>query len=509
MKKLILCLGLAFVGCPVLLAQENESFEEFNARRQKNFNDFKEKRRKEFEKFRRERNEEFAKFLRRGWRKVELSPVMPHPEDDIIPPVITPEEEVLPAPKPVPVPFSKVIPIPKPKPQPKPIDPIEEVPAPRPTPVRPRPVVTVQKFSFFGTPAEVRVDKGHLFKLKRLNEGAIADAWLELSEERYTNLVYDCLRIREEHELCDWAYLMMLQSMADAVCGKGTNESTLLTAYVYCQSGYRMRMAIGGNRLYLLFASDHTIFGRGYYRLDGEEYYIFNVDGVRSMRICEQAYPQEQTMSLFIDKTPKLAMFQTESTVHKSRRNEDMYIAMTANRNMLDFYSSYPTSKFGENPVSRWAMYANMPTPDNIVKQIYPSLRKAVSQCNQWTAVNRILNFVQTGFVYEYDDKVWGGDRAFFPEESLYYPYCDCEDRSILFTRIIRDLLGLKCILIYYPGHLAAAVEFTEGNPTGDYIGYNGHRFFITDPTITGYGAPVGTTMRGMDNKKAQIILLE
>ena len=34
----------------------------------------------------------------------------------------------------------------------------------------------------------------------------------------------------------------------------------------------------------------------------------------------------------------------------------------------------------------------------------------------------------------------------------------NCEDRAILFTRIVRDLLGLKCILIYYPGHLASAV---------------------------------------------------
>lgn len=505
----MLCLGLAFLGSMTLPAQKSETFDDFNSRRQKRFDNFKEERQREFEKFRRERNEEFAKFLRRGWRKIELSPVQPHPKDDIIPPVIAPEEEVLPAPKPVPVPFSKVIPAPRPKPQPKPVEPIEEIPAPKPTPVRPTPVVPVQKFVFFGTPAEVRIDKQQLFRLKKLNEEEIADAWLELSEEQFTNLVHDCLRIRENHNLCDWAYLMMLQNMADAVFGKGTNEATLLVAYVYCQSGYKMRMAIGEGKLYLLFASDHVIFERAYYELDGEHYYIFNTDGVNRMRICEQAYPQEQTMSLFIDKIPKLDMAQTASSAHKSQRNEDIHIAMTANKNMLDFYASYPTSKYGGNPVSRWAMYANMPTPENVVKQIYPSLRKAVSQCDQLTAVNRILNFVQTGFVYEYDDKVWGGDRAFFPEESLYYPYCDCEDRSILFTRIIRDLLGLECILIYYPGHLAAAVELTEGNPTGDYISYNGHRFFITDPTIIGYGAPVGTTMRVMDNKDAQVILLD
>lgn len=112
---------------------------------------------------------------------------------------------------------------------------------------------------------------------------------------------------------------------------------------------------------------------------------------------------------------------------------------------------------------------------------------------------------MQTAFVYEYDDKVWGGDRAFFPEETLYYPYCDCEDRSILFTRLVRDLLGLKCILVYYPGHLAAAVCFTD-SVSGDYIMLDGDRFTICDPTYI--GAPVGLTMPDMDNQRAKVILL-
>lgn len=165
-------------------------------------------------------------------------------------------------------------------------------------------------------------------------------------------------------------------------------------------------------------------------------------------------------------------------------------------------------NKIGDNVVSRWAMYANMPMPKDVDSQVYNSLRNAIQGLNQIEAVNHILNWVQTGFVYEYDDKIWGDDRAFFPEESLYYPYCDCEDRSILITRIIRDLLHLKCILVYYPGHLAAAVEFTQGEPMGDYIEYKSHKFFIMDATILS-GAPVGVTMRGQDNSTAKVILLD
>lgn len=179
---------------------------------------------------------------------------------------------------------------------------------------------------------------------------------------------------------------------------------------------------------------------------------------------------------------------------------------MNINENLIKFFDSYPTSTINEDFGTRWAIYANTPLSQQAKKSLYPALRNTLNGKSQLDAVNRLLNFVQTAFVYEYDDKVWGGDRAFFADETLYYPYCDCEDRSILFSRLVRDLLGLKVVLIYYPGHLATAVHFTEGI-TGDYIAMNGKRYIICDPTYI--GAPVGATMPEMDNAKAKVILLE
>ena len=60
-------------------------------------------------------------------------------------------------------------------------------------------------------------------------------------------------------------------------------------------------------------------------------------------------------------------------------------------------------------------------------------------------AADILLDFVQSAFVYEYDDKVWGDDRAFFAEESLFYPYCDCEDRSIIVFKTCSGSVGLGC----------------------------------------------------------------
>ena len=495
----ILFILLAFMK---VQAQENESFEQFNARRQERFDKFKEQKRKEFEEFRRKRNEEFAKYMRKDWERIEPSPIVPRPKEEPVPPVVAPIDGDNPI-NPKPLPFDEVVPIPEPEPQPQPIDPIEEVPV---TPTDPP--VSYVHFTFYGTREKVRFDKNSTLHLSNINENVIADAWMLFSGESYTNLIYDCLHIRENRKLCDWAYLKMLEQMSESVYGKGSNESVLLMAYVYCQSGYKMRLATDGVKLYMMFASNHIIYNWNYYKLDGENYFVFN-NKTGDVRICNQKYPKEQSMSLAIPQGQTLDFVAANGTTHKSRRNPEIDITVGANKNMLDFYSSYPTSMYGDNFVTRWALYANTPMPANISEKVYHELRQVINGKSQLDAVNCILNWVQTGFEYEYDDKVWGEDRAFFPEESLYYPYCDCEDRSILFTRIIRDLLGLKCILIYYPGHLAAAVELTEAHNAGDYIEYNGHRFYISDGTIIGYGAPVGQTMTGMDNQTAKIILLE
>lgn len=505
-KTLLLVGVFSVIPSLILFAQERETFEEFNKKRQERFDAFKEQRRKEFEEFRRKRNEEFAKYMRGKWDAVDPKPVTPKPKDETIPPVVVPKDEPVPVnPEPKPVPIVEVVPVPELEPQPEPIDPIEEVPV---TPVAP--VQPSVSFTFFGTTDKVRFDKKNSIHLSSLNENAIADAWLKLSEESYTNLIHDCLELRKNYDLCDWAYLQMLRDVSESVCGKGTNESVLLMAYVYCQSGYQMRLAIDGQKLHLLVASKHHIFGLSYFNLDGTNFYPFLRDGDRindRVYICAASYPQEKAMSLLIPKAQEFAVDYKGQRTIKSERYPNVAATIKVNQNLMSFYNTYPTSMLDENIMTRWAMYANTPLAKDVKDQLYPQLRPLVSGKSQLDAVNILLNWVQTGFEYEYDDKVWGGDRAFFAEESLNYPYCDCEDRSILFTRLVRDLLGLKCILVFYPGHLAAAVRFTDSVSGGDYIQLNGQRYIVSDPTYI--GAPVGMTMPNMDNQTAKVILLD
>lgn len=484
-------LGLCVLfGIMSLMANaQNNGFEEaYKAFRQQAINDY--------ESFRDKVNKEYAEFMRLAWDRYQALPEIPRPKDEPpVPPTPYPKDDKDEPIKDVPQPYEEVIPVVEPEPQPKPVVPIRE---------QPQPEETFFNFSFFQTSCKVRLDESHRFALKDCQMNTLADAWERLAGSEYNNVIRDCLELRVRHKLCDWAYLLMLQELSDAYLGKGTNESVLLCAYLYCQSGYQMRLGLGNNRLYLLVASKHQIYESGYWEIDGMFYYPFNCQE-QSLEICGASFPNEQPLSLLVNESPLFTEHPTDFRTLQSENYPQMQVKFSADESLISFFATYPTSMLDDNFCTRWSFYANTPMSERIKKQFYPLLKNAVQGKSQHETANMLLNFVQTAFVYEYDDKVWGGDRAFFAEESLYYPYCDCEDRSILFSRLIRDLLGLKVVLVYYPGHLATAVEFTEF-VTGDYISLDGRKFVVCDPTYI--GAPVGKTMLGMDNHTAKVIEL-
>ena len=374
-----------------------------------------------------------------------------------------------------------------------------------PAPVQEGGVNTIFIFSIFGTKYQVRLGDNCRFKLNGVTENNVADAIESLADIKYDNMLFDCLKIRKENKLSDWAYFQTLEALTNEFCGKDTNEATLLMGYILSQSGYKVRLGRDNQKLVLLTASQHTIYNKVAYRLDGETFYL--LDGsVETLSICRASLPNETSVSLMIRAAQKFDMDQSDVRTLKSRDYPDFKVTIHTNKNLLKFYDTYLPSCMNDELMTRWAMYANTPLSDDVKAELYPQLRSQLQGLSKLEGMRRLLNLIQTGLVYEYDENIWGVDRAFFAEETLYYPYCDCEDRSILLSRLVRDILGLKAILIYYPGHLAMAVHFPE-EVSGDYILLEGEKYIVCDPTYI--AATVGRTMPGMDNNQARVILLQ
>lgn len=538
MKRIVLIIAVSTIA--MMTYAQRSAFDKFVQQQNDRFNRFAQDKQAEYDAFRKKANEEYADFMRRAWQAMDAQPAETPIEEETLPPVIyerpvpdsepapkpQPKDETNPQPKPEdnrqtvldetqpapkPQPEDDTTPQPQPATKPIPVKPdIVVIPAPKPAPepiapVKPKDDIQYKNTSitFYGTPVSIAFPKDDNFKIARLSENTIADAWEKLSGKEYDNTVKTALDTRKRLSFCDWAYMDMLKEVTRRQYGK-TNEAVLAQAFLMTQSGYKIRLGKSAEKLYLLVASDYSIYKMSYYTIDGTKYYIANGDESRSMNICNAKFDKEESLCLQIRVLPGFQNNRTDRRKLTSRKG--VTASTSVNRNLIDFFNSYPSACINGDFTTKWAAYANTPLDREIKESLYPVLRNVVKNESEDKAVEILLNWVQTAFVYGYDDKIWGGDRAFFPQETLFYPYSDCEDRAILFSRIVRDILGLDVVLLYYPGHLATAVAFNKP-VNGDYLTYKSKRYTVCDPTYV--NAPVGKTMPGMDNKEAKIIVLK
>lgn len=461
---------------------------------QDDYDNFVNSIKKEYASFRDQANKEYADFMEKAWKSYGIKRSAEKPKKEDVPIKYDKEkdeegEKVIEA---------EVIPFKEdPKPQPQPIEPIKEnIQAPK-----------ADTFVYYGTPMSVRWGNAEKFKLAGTNEKALAKAYRELTGSAYNNLLHDCLELRKKYTLCDWAYYKMLEILAGTICGKGTNEAVFLQGVLFHQSGYMMRFALNPDdkSLHLLVRIDGVAYDSGYTSVGGKIFFLLDGSKLKNLQVCEASYPGEKEMTFLIPKLPKLDVeLSKERQIISRFVNVEAKIAV--NKNMINFFNDYPSTYNNQDIMTSWAFYANTPVTKEVRENMYPQLKERFGNATPLMAANLLLNWVQMGFEYAIDQKVWGGERAFFAEESLYYPLCDCEDRAILYSHLVRDLLGLDVLLVYYPEHLYTAVCFNE-DVKGDYFMVDGRKFTVADPTY--YMANVGKTMNRMDNSKAKVILLK
>lgn len=526
------------------LFAQSMSYDQFRRQQNQQYRQYRSDKQAEYRAYRKKINEQYANMIAKQWetfhaspeikpiKEEEVKPVVyegeptetepaPQPQQQTAPqedlskqttpqeqvpqenaqqPKLMPEQDVRPPlPPALPIPSKQipiqveVVQIPKIAPVPLPIAPIEE-----------QPKVSGKKetVTYYGTNITLRFPEQDAFHLTSLQNKALADGWKVLADEKYEILVGSALSARDSLKLCDWAYMQVLRQ----ICTKhysNANDAMFALGFIMTQSGYKVRLAKQNERnLVLLFNCPYTIFNRRYYTIDGQRFLpIDNIDG--AIEICPALYEKEQPLSLQIGQNQLFTEKMTDKRTLTSKKG--LTLSAQVNKNTIDFYNDYPSACLGSDATTRWAAYANTPMEKNLQKTLYPTIKKNVQNLSEKDAVGLILNWVQTAFEYKLDDEVWGEDRAFFAIETLYYPYCDCEDRAILFSRIVRDVLGLDVVLLYYPGHLATAVHFNE-DVKGDYLTYQNRKYVVCDPTFINAG--VGRTMYGMNNKEAKVIAL-
>ena len=166
-------------------------------------------------------------------------------------------------------------------------------------------------------------------------------------------------------------------------------------------------------------------------------------------------------------------------------------------------YSPRLISYYQNFPQSDYPIYFDANVSDTAMASLLAQLAPLVKGKNEEEAVNLLLRFVQTAFAYQTDEQQFNYEKVMLPEETVFYPYSDCEDRAILFSYLVRHLIGLPVVAVHYSDHLATAVAFSAP-VKGDAYNFKGKQFVVSDPTYV--NANVGMAMPQYKNSKVEII---
>ena len=326
-------------------------------------------------------------------------------------------------------------------------------------------------------------------------ECAVADGYEALCRSNYKPLIANCQQAQKDFRLNDWGVFLFVKTAAEALCND-ENSCIVMQQFLLNELGYRAKMARRGdrNQLLLFVATDCMVYGHPYFTKEGLNYYNINGTEACTFYMCNQDSKKAKTpVAMRLNNVPAL----NSGVVSRQRTNKAGNVSVSVNvpKSLIDFYASMPQCDYG--------VYAKAPVAGSLAQEVLGTLRPLVQGKSEVDAANLLLNFVQTGFKYATDEEQFGFEKPFFVEELFYYPACDCEDRSVLFGWLVRELLGLDVVYLDYPNHIATAVQF-KGDVKGDFLTVDGKRYTVCDPTYI--GASIGMTMPNLRSAGVSIL---
>lgn len=328
-----------------------------------------------------------------------------------------------------------------------------------------------------------------------MREKAVADAYEAMCKADYKPLLADCRQLKKDLKLNDWGVFLFVRDVSNALCADA-HASVVMQQFLLNELGYKSKMARRADRdqMLLFVATDCKMYGRPYFTKDGLNYYNLTSDETCQFYMCQKDSPKaKSSIDMQITNAPQLNSGMVNS-VHKNGAGT-VAVSVDVPKSLMLFYKSMPQCDY--------SVYVNAKVNPAVADRLLSSLAPIVEGKSETEAANLLINFVQTGFKYATDQEQFGYEKPFFVEELFYYPYCDCEDRSVLYSYLVRNLLKLDVVLLDYPNHIATAVCFNE-NVSGDFVTVEGKKYIVCDPTYI--GASIGKAMPQFKRVAAKVL---
>lgn len=358
--------------------------------------------------------------------------------------------------------------------------------------------IRIVGFEFYGISQIVSVPKEYgTFHPDGISEKDVSKFRQMLSACKFQRILSDCNKYKVALGYNDWAILKWTQALAQAIYPDNIHsEQEVFVTFIMNQMGLQVRCARANDRLVTLFTCMQNIYARKYLVIDTYLYYLAeDVPSASQLYTYRGNYVKtSRPLDLRITVPIKIGKGISDMNVSKHSSVLESTIELLMSKSLADFYNEYP-----QLDASIYASAALNSDMINKMKQIIDFRQDKIS------LVNQMLSFMHLDFKYMVDQEQFGREKPFFFEENFIYPYNDCEDRSIMLSVLLRQVLGLNAILLDYGEHMAVAVNLPE-DIRGDHLILNNKKYYVCDPTYI--GATIGMSIPRYRNKPVKVHMI-
>ena len=368
------------------------------------------------------------------------------------------------------------------------------------------------EIDFYGEKLFFNFDDKLKIKTSGLSESDVASYFSTISKlSKETSALWsEIMEVSDKFGLNDWGNFLLLQKISEQ-CFQDINDRVLFCFYMLRNEGLcKVKVARGrvSNNLVLMMALDNSkdVYKYGYFVFAEADtkvkYYLVYGAGREEKSVYTYAENKQdiQLAQVKLDFDKTLSIGSCDRVRELNVRKLDKTISLPFNSSNIAYLNDVPQTSFPVYFVSSLPLETQ-----DVLTSYFGNLKNEYSVVE---ATGILLNFVQMSFNYKTDGDQFGYEKYFYPEESLAYPYCDCEDRSALFGWLVRTYLGLPVIGLQYPGHLATAVCFgSDVTITGTAFTYGGKKYYVCDPTYL--GASIGMAMPEFKSVVPKVIKLK
>ena len=352
-------------------------------------------------------------------------------------------------------------------------------------------------FNFLGWDLDFRLDKKLIQPAPtEINPQNISNYWNEQSKSNYNHLLYQLSSQKEILNLNDWGYYQLIKKLSENLFRDDNNSRVFFQWMLLTRSRYKVKIGYEGNNVYLLVPALYPLYNTNFVRFNGLEYYVMG-ENTGEINTYPMDFPEADIiMDLRISSPFNTNVTKVSEKTFNFVFNDKQYsVKLSVDPEMIEFYKSVPLTDI--------AVYFNSVCSETAKNSIIETFTPLIKNLDEIDAADLLLKFVQS-LGYKTDQQAYGKERYFFPEEVIYYPYSDCEDRSVLYAFLVKTLLKKDVVGVGFPGHMATAVHF-DNKPEGYFLNYSGNSYVIADPTYT--GASIGMLMPLAKGKEAEIVL--